>query len=80
MTIRETKMVCRDEHVADKSELAYLLVWDESKVVENVYEEEHIRVTKWIDNVELVAYGVVLKDGQYWLSIVNRVPIKVPTQ
>jgi hypothetical protein len=71
MKVRETEMVNRDEHVEDVSKLASQSDWNWDKIVKNMYEDEYVSVSRWEENGEIVTNCVILREGQFWRSMVN---------
>jgi hypothetical protein len=77
MKVRETEMVNRDEHVEDVSKLAsqsdwnWHTDWNWHKIVKNMYEDEYVSVSRWEENGEIVTNCVILREGQFWRSMVN---------
>ena len=76
MFVRETELLTREEHVESFSKLANDPNWNWNwiKSVVVIHEDEHILVTRWEDNGEIVTNTSLIKDGLCWRAIVVRNP------
>ena len=78
MFVRETDLLTRDEHVESFAKLALdpNWNWDWYKSVKVLYEDEHILVTRWEDQDDIVTNTSIIKEGLCWRAIVVRNPKK----
>lgn len=76
MFVRETGLLTREEHVESLSKLANDPNWTQNwfKSVVVIHEDEHILMTRWEDNGEIVTNTNLIKDGLCGRAIVVRNP------
>ena len=74
MHVRETDLVNKDEFFEEILVVWSKPDWNWHQIAKYIYEYKHTMLTRWEENGEVVTNSAILKEGQFWRTIINRAP------